>query len=317
MKRSKFLFDEIVSFDNIRLAWLKARRGKTFSYSVIKFKKDINGNLDKIRQRLLSQNPRFGKYRQFTITDPKMRVISAASFEERIMHHAIMNVLESVFERQMIFHSYACRKNKGTHSAVLYAFSQCRKFPFVMKLDVRKYFDSINHKILRNMLRRIIKDLPVLKLLDAIIDSYSVSDCPKRGLPIGNLTSQFFANLYLSQLDHFILEKCSVQGFIRYMDDMLIFGNSKCELRLLLKTVEKFCSEKLELNLKEPVIEKTEKGIPFLGYRISEKSIRLLRSKEKEKRKKLKRLEFLYENGAIDSESVAVRMNAVCNCILM
>ena len=278
----------------------------------------MNINLEKIRQRLLSENPSWGKYRHFYITDPKKRLISAASFEERIMHHAIMNVLEPVFERQMICHTYACRKNKGSHKAVFYAYNQCKKYPYVLKLDVRKYFDSINHAILKNLLRKIIKDTLCLNILDGIIDSYFVSDSPKCGLPIGNLTSQFFANYYLSALDHFILErlggKCSL-AYCRYMDDMLVFGMSKNTMLETVYSVRYFCLDYLKLSLKEPVITKTEKGVAFLGYCVSKNTIKLLKCKKKTKKKKIKKLEYLSETGIIDEETAATRMNAVCNVI--
>ena len=315
MKRSRFLFNQIIDFENIRLAWLKAKRGKTFSYAVIAFNKDVNGNLEKIRQRLMSQNPDWGNYRQFYITDPKKRLISAASFEERIMHHAIMNVLEPVFERQMIYHTYACRKEKGTHKAIYYAFHLCKKYKYVLKLDIRKYFDSINHQILKEKLNRIIKDSRCLFLFDGIIDSYEISDCSKIGLPIGNLTSQFFANLYLSSLDHYILEKLHAKAYCRYMDDMLLFGNSKSDLINIICFVKAFCIVNLRLELKEPVLVKTSRGVPFLGYSVGSCGVRLLRSKQRQKKKKIKNLEYLCSINYISEDIAAQRMNAVCNII--
>lgn len=315
VRRTKFLFDRITDFDNIRLAWLKARRGKGWTFSVRRFSRDVNGALDRIRCRLLSEYPAWGKYRQFTITDPKERVISAAPFEDRVMHHAIMNVLEPVFERQMVFHTYACRRGKGTHRAVLQAHELCRRNPFVLKLDVRKYFDSIDHKILKEMLRRLIKDAPALRLLDSIIDSYAASESPARGIPIGNLTSQFFANLYLSPLDHLILERTRATGLVRYMDDLLVFGGTRRELRLVMRTVEDFCRDRLSLTTKEPILVPTERGVPFLGYLVQSGGIRLLRAKERAKRRALSKLAALHESGAIDGEAAAARMNAVCNVI--
>lgn len=315
MKRAKFLFESIVEFDNIRLAWTKARRGKTFSYSVVKFRKSVDKKLSKITERLKSENPGFGKYRHFYISDPKRRLISAASFEERIMHHAVMNILEPVFERQMIFHSYACRKGKGTHAAIAYAYRQCRRFPFVMKLDVKKYFDSIDHGILEKLLARLIKDSRCLNILYKIIESYSVSKSPDCGLPIGNLTSQFFANFYLSFLDHHLLEKIHVAAYCRYMDDILVFGNSKAELHSVLIGTRDFCSKNLSLKIKEPVIVETSTGIPFLGYLIGNKKIRLLRTKFRAKLKKLLQIEHLLGSGQIDEEICAERMNAVCNVV--
>jgi retron-type reverse transcriptase len=204
MKRQNRLFERIADYQNIRLAFLKTLRGKRSSAQAILFCGNADGNLETIRRRLNREPITWGGYTSFTITDPKERVISSAPFEDRIIHHAVMNILEPVFEGQMIYHTYACRKNKGTHAAVRYAFSRCKSSPWFLKLDMRKYFDSIDHGVLKKQLARLIKDRGVLKLLDGIIDSYEKT--PGAGLPIGNLTSQFFANLYLSSLDHFILE---------------------------------------------------------------------------------------------------------------
>lgn len=165
--------------------------------------------------------PDWGHYHQFTIYDPKVRVISAAPFCERVMHHAIMNVLEPVFENHLMFHSYACRKGKGIQAAILYAFSCSKAHHWFLKLDIRKFFDSISHQILKNQLRRLFKDTRLLFLLDSLIDSYQTS--PATGLPIGNLTSQFFANHYLFAMDHYILEKLRPRAYVRYMDDFVLW----------------------------------------------------------------------------------------------
>ena len=211
MKRTASLFSQIVDYENLRLAWLKARKGKTSKKSVQNFSRNVNKNLQVIHDRMIASPPVLSKYIQFKIYDPKERMISVVPFPDRVMHHAIMNVLEPVFERQFIFHTYACRKEKGTHAAARYAFKCAGRSEFFLKLDVRKYFDSIDHTVLKQFLCRIIKDARCLELLFGVIDSYKIdfegeSAGRKKGLPIGNLTSQFFANFYLSALDHFILE---------------------------------------------------------------------------------------------------------------
>ena len=146
MKRQSNLYDPIVDYQNLRMAWLKSIRGKRRSSSVLLFSRDVSANLQSIRNRPTG-SPEWGDYRSFVITAPKKRVISAAVFEERIMHHAIMNILEPIFERHLIFHSYACRKGKGAHAAVLYAFKQCKGRRYFLKLDLRRYFDSIDHAV--------------------------------------------------------------------------------------------------------------------------------------------------------------------------
>jgi retron-type reverse transcriptase len=232
MKRRNYLFEQITNYQNIRLAFLKAIRGKRSSSEVLLFCRNVDTGMENIKNRLCSKNIQWGAYRSFTITDPKLRTISAAPIEDRIMHHAIMNILEPLFERQMIYHTYACRKNKGTHAAVKYAFSKGKSNNWFLKLDVRKYFYSIDHAVLKQKLTRMIKDAPVLNLLFGIIDSYHNST--GRGVPIGNLTSQFFANLYLSSMDHYILEQQKPNAYVRYMDDFVLWAGSKNELKNML-----------------------------------------------------------------------------------
>ena len=147
MKRTASLFSQIVDYDNLRLAWLKARKGKTSKKSVQNFSRNVNKNLQIIHNRMIASPPVLSKYIQFKIYDPKERIISVVPFPDRVMHHAIMNVLEPVFERQFIFHTYACRKGKGTHAAARYAFKCAKKSAYFLKLDVRKYFDSIDHTV--------------------------------------------------------------------------------------------------------------------------------------------------------------------------
>ncbi|GHU44184.1 hypothetical protein FACS1894190_15350 [Spirochaetia bacterium] len=271
MKRKNYLFEKIADYQNIRTAFLKAIRGKRSSGEVLIFCRNVEAGLENLRNRLFSQNIRWGAYRSFTITDPKLRTISAAPIEDRIMHHAIMNILEPLFERQMIYHTYACRKNKGAHAAVLYAFKNGKSNNLFLKLDVRKYFDSIDHAVLKQKLNRIIKDVCVLNLLFGIIDSYH--NDTGRGLPIGNLTSQFFANLYLSGMDHYINEQQKPAAYVRYMDDFILWAGVKKELKGMYKKIENYTENELNLKLKQPVIGKTEHGLPFLGFMIKKAGI--------------------------------------------
>ena len=204
---------------------------------------------------------------------------SVVPFPDRVMHHAIMNVLEPAFERQFIFHIYACRKERGTHAAARYAFKCAGRSEFFLKLDVRKYFDSIDHTVLKQFLCRIIKDARCLELLFGVIDSYKIdfegdAAARKKGLPIGNLTSQFFANFYLSALDH-------------------------------------FCLEKLELFLKVPVFGKTFRGVPFLGWRITKDRIFLLSKTKRRMKNRLKEIQKAFERGKITEEKALERTEAV------
>ena len=307
MKRAKSLFNQIISYDNVCLAWLKARRHKTSKNVVKNFSKNVNKNLLIVQKNLKSKPAILSSYSQFTIYEPKERLISVVPFIDRVMHHAIMNVLEPVFEKQFIYHTYACRKGKGSHKAIKYAFSKAKNCEFFLKLDVKKYFDNIDHQILKQKLVRIIKDKECLDLLFDIIDSFST----EKGLPIGNLTSQFFANLYLSELDHFVLEKLKPSGYCRYMDDFLLFCNSKTELLKMYSKIESFCYEKLLLNLKPFIFGKCKDGIAFLGYKITCKDVDLLQKSKKRKKQKLKSINYEFENNLISKSKYVERVKCL------
>ena len=309
MKRYNFLFDQITDYNNIRLAFLKAIRGNRNSPSVINFCKNIDKNLSVLRDKLLSPDCPWGGYTSFLITDPKLRVISCAPIEQRIMHHAIMNVIESILERSLIYHSYACRKGKGTHAAVLYSFARSKTHPWYLKLDVRKYFDSIDHQILKTKLRRLIKDIRVIALLDGIIDSYETK--PGKGVPIGNLTSQFFANMYLSGLDHYVLEKLHASGYCRYMDDFVLWSSSQAKLKEMFECVNEYADKKLSLVLKQPVFGKSVIGLPFLGFLVKEKGIYLLQKSKRRVKERMEKINALFCKGEITESKAAERALSV------
>jgi RNA-directed DNA polymerase len=313
MKRHNRLFEQIVDYNNIRLAFLKALRGNRNGLSAINFCKNIEKNLIIVRDKMNSLNCGWGNYRSFLIKDPKLRVISTAPFEQRIMHHAIMNVIEPVFDRPMICHSYACRKGKGTHAAVQYAFGRCKANPFFLKLDIRKYFDSIDHEALKILIRRFIKDTRVLFLLDGVIDSYETK--PDKGVPIGNLTSQFFANLYLAGMDHFILEKLHPSAYCRYMDDFVLWSSSQEELKTMFTQVNEYVIQNLKLTIKQPVFGKTAAGLPFLGFLIKEKGVYLLQKSKRRFKNRIAEITVSLSSGVITEEKAAERARSVCAAI--
>lgn len=312
MKRAGNLFEQITDFNNLRSAYLKALKGKRLSNAALIFGMKADENLCRIKKELESGIYRIGKYRQFKIYDPKEWTITAARFEDRIVHHAIMNVLEPVFEKQFVFHTYACRKQKGMHKAVKYALKKAGSCKYFLKLDVRKYFDSVPHEKLKELLFRIIKDRKCLALLFEIIDSYSISD--GRGLPIGNLTSQFFANCYLSPLDHFVLEKLKPKGYARYMDDIAVFSDSKSALKNILFEMQKFI-EPFSLLFKQPAIDSCRAGVPFLGYSVSGRGISLLGRTRRRKARKVRRLAYEFRQGLIDGEKFADRISCMENAV--
>ena len=309
MKRLNFLFDGITDRGNIRLAFLKTLRGNRSSLSAINYCQDIDRNLESLRKNLLSPDFRWGGYRSFLITDPKLRTVSTAPFEQRVMHHAIMNVIEPVMERSLIYHSYACRRGKGTHAAVRYAFARCRANPYFLKLDVRRYFDSVDHGVLKSMTRKLIKDARVIGLLDGIIDGYEKS--PGRGVPIGNLTSQFFANLYLSGMDHCVLEKLRPRAYCRYMDDFVAWSSSKKQLRDMFARITDYVGDSLKLELKPPVFGDTDSGLPFLGFLVKEKGVYLMRKSKRRVSDRMAEISVSLDRGETTQEKAAERIRSV------
>ena len=283
MKRAGHLMERVADLENLYMAYYKASRGKRGKSDVKAFARNVDGNLQKIRKQLLSGAVEVGRYRYFSIFDPKKRLICAASFPERVMHHAVMNVCHPVFERNLIADTYATRIGKGTYEAIGKAMKAMSRYGFVAKLDVRKYFDSILHEVLKAKLRRLFKDKALLSVFDAIIDSYSTSD--GKGLPIGNLTSQYFANFYLSEMDHYAKETLRVPVYLRYMDDILLFADDKSTLKQQVEILETM-AQSLRLEFKPPVVTKTEVGVSFLGYRLRRHRITLnARSRNRLRRK--------------------------------
>ncbi len=265
MKRQGFLIDKIADLDNLYNAYYKAKRGKLYKLEVIEYSKNLHTNINRLRYEILSGNVDVGNYHYFKIFDPKERVICAASFRERVLHHAIINICHEYFERTLIFDTYATRLNKGIYKALDKTKSSMPKYKYALKLDFKKYFDSISHEILKQKLATKFKDRGLLKIFSCIIDSYCVRE--GYGVPIGNLTSQYFANFYLSDFDHFLKEKLRIPFYVRYMDDILIMVNDKTLLSNALETINAY-SQQLDLILKFAVICQTCQGVSFLGYKL-------------------------------------------------
>ena len=300
MKRVGNLMPQIADVDNLLLAYSKARRGKQDKIEVIEYSANLFENILSLRERMLNETLSVGNYHYFEIYDPKRRQICAASFEERVVHHAIMNVCKERFDRHLIFDTYATRENKGIYAAIERAQRAVCKYPYVAKLDVRKYFDSINHQILKSKLRRIFKDDKLLRLLDAIIDSYETK--PSTGIPIGNLTSQYFANYYLSDLDHYITEELRVPVYVRYMDDMLIFAPTREKLVNVVEVIKSYVEKNLSLELKPSQIVNVNGGVSFLGYSLAPYRINLNGRSKKRFVSKLRIYDLLLENGEWSEE---------------
>lgn len=264
MRRAGYLMDDIAAPDNLYLAFCKARRGKRTRPEVLRYEASLDRNIALLRSSLLSGRADVGHYSYFHINDPKPRLICAAAFPERVLHHALMNVCHPYFERNLIETTYATRPGKGIYKAIARAGRASRRYPYAAKFDFRKYFDSIDHAILKGALRRLFKDTRLLSVFDTIIGSYCRK--PGKGIPIGNLTSQYFANYYLSQMDHRCLEVLHAGEYIRYMDDFIVYAADRATLDGHVEAISRYASEELLLELKPVVRLHTCGGIPFLGY---------------------------------------------------
>ena len=279
MKRQGELFERIFELKNLQLAYLKARRGKLLKNEVYTYGRNLDKNLRKLQNELNSAHISFGNYHSFTVFDPKERTIYAAPFHQRVMHHALMNVCHDRFEKAQINDSYASRIGKGTYAALNRAKINCGKYDWFLKLDVNKFFDNIDHDILKLQLRKIFKDSRVLSIFDHIIESYHRDE--NKGVPIGNLTSQYFANHYLTCADHYIKEKLGIAGYIRYMDDMVLWNNSKEHLKETGSHLQSYFNDNLHLDLKPFCLNRCSKGLPFLGYLIYPGRVLLSRQSKK------------------------------------
>jgi hypothetical protein len=277
---------------------------------VLRFKGNLDSNLLELKESLAEGSFSFGHFETFIIRDPKERTICAAPFPERVVHHAIMNVLDPVLDGYQISDSYACRRGKGTQAAVLRAFYCAKNHSHFLKLDVRKYFDSVDHEVLRLSLRRRIKDATVLEILDRIVDSYSTS--PGKGIPIGNLTSQYFANHYLAMLDHEIVDRLRMGPWIRYMDDMLCLDEDKSRLHDLYTYIGDFCQSDLKLAIKPEILDRCDRGIPFLGFLVKPSGIFLMKRTKDRFRKKYSLLMHEFESDMLSEDDFAVRSTALC-----
>ncbi|MDD3143415.1 MAG: reverse transcriptase domain-containing protein [Candidatus Cloacimonetes bacterium] len=289
MKRLGYLYEQVYEWDNLLRAFWDAKKGKS-SADLSSFEYDWECKLLEMQSQLRDQSYRFGSYRQFEIYEPKQRTISCAPFRDRVLHHAICNVIMPILEKSMIVDSFACRKEKGLHKALRRAFWFYQNSAYHYRLDVKKYFYTIDHQVLLTKLTRKFKDRKLLILLEQLLDTYDsgvqyyfptgefdIFDMIRpRGLPIGNLTSQLFANFYLSELDHYVREQLHHPFYIRYMDDVIVFGQSRGSLKDVSHRIRLKLEEiRLCPNEKKDYIHKNTQGIDFLGFRLHENRIKL------------------------------------------
>jgi len=284
MKSYKNLFEKIVSFDNLVLAAQRAQRGKRFRSEVLKFNYNLEKELLLLQDELISGTYQPGAYRTFYVYEPKCRLISAAPYRDRVVHHAICNILVPYWDKSMIPDNYACRVDKGSHRAIARFHYLAKKYPYVLKCDIRKFYDSIDHQILQEILFKHIPETRIRALLAKIIDCAGrISGLPDErdvpcerrragrisGLPIGNLTSQWFANLYLTGFDWFAVRQLKTGGYVRYMDDFACFARTKQELHFLRgRLAEYLAGLRLAFSPGKCNLYRTASGVNFLGFRI-------------------------------------------------
>jgi len=327
MQRHRQLFEEICSFENLLLAARKARRGKRLRPDVAAFEHNLEAELLRLQTELRAQTYCPGAYHEFVIHDPKRRVISAAPYRDRIVHHALCNVLEPIFERVFITDSYAHRFGKGTHAAVDRLTEFMRRYDYVLKCDIARYFPSIDHALLKAQIRRKIACADTLWLIDTIIDAGNPSEPENayflgddlftpfsrhKGLPLGNQTSQFFANVYLNALDHFVKEKLERKAYIRYVDDFVILSDDKEDLWEVFAAFRNFLAATLRLQV-HPVkqwVLPVSAGVDFLGFRVYPTHRLLRRASGLRFQRRLRAMQWAYRNGQISLTQIQQRLMA-------
>ncbi len=278
------LFDHICNWSNLLRAYHKAAKGKRGKASAATFEHQMADRLLQLQHELRTQTYQPGAYVNFTIHDPKQRLISAAPFPDRVVHHALCNLIEPLFERQFIAHSYANRLNKGTHRAIDHLQALSRQFRFVLRVDIVKHFPSIDHIILLDMIGDIVRDERTMWLVeqivhsgrDVLVDEYEMTYFPGndlfainrgRSLPIGNLTSQFWSNVYLNPLDWFITQELGCRGYGRYVDDFALFSDSKRQLYAWKRELVAFLATlRLTIHDEQAQVIPCGHGIPWLGF---------------------------------------------------
>lgn len=327
MKKIKGLFPAIYDFENLYHAYKAAIKGKRYRADVMRFTDRLEDNLIILQNELIWGTYDVGRYNIFYVYEPKKRLIMSLLFKDRVAQQAIYRQLNPLIEKRFISDSYACRVKKGTHKAIdrlQYWLRQTERKPkkyYYLKLDVSKYFYRIDHDILKQILRNMIDDDQLLDLLAKIIDCEDtkfglpmgadigdvafdemLSDV---GLPIGNLTSQMFANLYLNELDQFCKHRLHLHYYIRYMDDIIILHHDKKELERIKRTIADFLGDKLNLQLnRKTCIRPTSMGIEFVGFRVWSTHRKLRRKTAKKLRKRLQYLFHAYKVGEIDKETL-------------
>jgi len=270
------LWERVTDFEELYLAYRRARRGKRNSAEMAGFAYDLEAQLLRLRRELRGETYALSPYRSFEILDPKRRTIYAAAFRDRVVHHALYAAIEPIFDVRMIEDSYACRVGKGTHAALdaldrhWLAAQVAWGQPWVAQLDIHRYFYSIDHGILADMMCCRLREAPLIRLVRKIVSSLSTGEAAGIGIPIGNLTSQLFANVYLDALDQYARRELKIPHYLRYMDDVAIFAESKTVASEWLGALGEYAEDRLHLRLNErrTVVMPERCGVSWLGWRM-------------------------------------------------
>jgi RNA-directed DNA polymerase len=299
MKRYGNLYSKIVEIENIRLAYKCARKGKSWQNTVKIFEKNLSNNLLYIQELLKNKTFTTSKYRRKIIKEPKRREIFILPFNpDRVVQHALMNIVEPIWDNLFIYDSYACRKNKGIHKASQRTMRAVRNNKYCLKMDISKFYPSIIHDILFKIIKRKIKCKDTLWLLRDII--YSVGN--GENVPIGNYTSQWLGNLYLNELDHFLKHNCNIKYYIRYCDDFCVYGNDSKTLKNIKSVIGNFLSSRLKLKFSKADVFSVKQGVDFVGYRHFPGYVLLRKSTAKRVKRRLKKLPQRLKDGLITKE---------------
>lgn len=326
MKRYGNLWDKLVSWENLVMAAHKAASGKRSRQSVQNFEFDAERQLLNLQRQLQQQSYRPGSFRTHWIYLPKKRMISVAPYRDRVIHHAVMNILEPILDRHFHPDSYACRLKKGTHAAADRLQKMMRKNKYALQCDIQRFFPSIDHGNLKTIFRRLIKDNRVLWLMDLIVDSSNAQPgdiqwftgddlfspiLRRKGLPIGNLTSQWFANWCLNGLDHFITSHLKIGAYVRYCDDFVILHNDKKHLKDALNQVEVYLdSLRLKLHPNKLSIRPVRAGLTFVGFRIWPTRRKLKKENVRAFRRRLVWMKQAYSERLLEWEDIRPRLDS-------
>ncbi|RDH87901.1 MAG: hypothetical protein DIZ78_05020 [endosymbiont of Escarpia spicata] len=310
MRRTRIDIEVIGELNNLVLAAWKAGRGKHGRPKVAAFFSDLDANLEQLGADILDGRAPYGRYKQFVIHDPKRRLIHAACFEDRVVHHAIMNLAGPLFEKAMAPTTYACLPGRGVHKVAGAVLAAMRRYPWYVKIDIDSYFNSICHARLFSLLQRRFKGDEFLNLLRRIIESHDVGS--KRGLPIGSLTSQYFANYYLDRLDRLLLGHSQVRASLRYMDDIIWWCDSRQNAAQTLESVRTHIEKECRLTVKGNIqINRSDFGVTYCGYRIKPSGIGLSPRRKRRYRERRQYWEDAWEAGEISALELQNRYASV------